>query len=68
VTVHLLAKGPLAAPKISLDTRAQVRQVQAEKKEEIKEKVRGRLRDLLGGGKKEEKPAEPPPPPPPPPR
>ena len=36
--------------------------------EEIKEKVRGRLRDLLGGGKKEEKPAEPPPPPPPPPR
>ncbi|HET8948003.1 MAG TPA: AsmA-like C-terminal region-containing protein, partial [Candidatus Polarisedimenticolia bacterium] len=67
VTVHLLARGPLAAPKISLDTHAQVRQVQAEKKEEIKEKVRGRLRDLLGGGKKEEKPAEPPPPPPPPP-
>jgi uncharacterized protein involved in outer membrane biogenesis len=72
VTVHLLAKGPLAAPKISLDTRAQVRQVQAEKKEEIKEKVRGRLLDILGGGKKkEEKPAQPPPsepPPPPPPR
>jgi len=68
VTVHLLAKGPLAAPKIALDTHAQVRQVQAEKKEEIKEKVRGRLRDLLGGGKKEEKPAEPPPPPPPPPQ
>lgn len=68
VTVHLLAKGPLAAPKIGLDTHAQVRQVQAEKKEEIKEKVRGRLLDLLGGGKKEEKPAEPPPPPPPPPR
>ena len=68
VTVHLLAKGPLAAPKISLDTRAQVRQVQAEKKEEIKEKVRDRLLDLLGGGKKkEEKPPEPPPPPPPPP-
>jgi AsmA protein len=66
VTVHLLARGPLAAPKIALDTHAQVRQVQAEKKEELKEKVRGRLRDLLGGGKKEEKPAEPPPPPPPP--
>jgi uncharacterized protein involved in outer membrane biogenesis len=66
VTVRLLAKGPLAAPKIGLDTHAQVRQVQAEKKEELKEKVRGRLRDLLGGGKKEEKPAEPPPPPPPP--
>lgn len=69
VTVHLLAKGPLAAPKIGLDTRAQMKQVQAEKKEEIKEKVRSRLLDMLGGGKKkEEKPAEPPPPPPPPPQ
>ena len=68
-TVHLVAKGPLAAPKVTLDTRAQFRQVQEEKKEQIKEKVRDRLLDILGGGKKkEEKPPSEPPPPPPPPR
>ena len=67
VTVHLLAKGPLSAPQIGLDTRAQVKQVQEQKKEQIKEKVRDRLLDILGGGKKKDEPppAEPPPPPPP---
>jgi redox-regulated HSP33 family molecular chaperone len=65
LTVHLLAKGSLAAPQVSLDTHQQVKQFQEQKKEEVKEKVRGRLLDMLGGGEKK-KPAPPPPPPPPP--
>jgi AsmA protein len=62
LTVHLLAKGSLAAPQVSLDTHQQVKQFQEQKKEEVKEKVRGRLLDMLGGGEKK-KPAPPPPPP-----
>jgi AsmA protein len=50
LTVHLLAAGTLAAPKVGLDTRAQVRQVQERQKERVKEKVRDRLLELLGGG------------------
>jgi AsmA protein len=62
VGVHLLAKGSLAAPKVTLDTRQQVKQLQEQKKEEAKEKVKSRLLDMLGGGDKK-KPAPPPPPP-----
>ena len=62
LTVHLLAAGTLAAPQVGLDTRAQVRQVQDHQKERVKERVRGRLLDLLGGGPDA---ATPPPEPPP---
>jgi AsmA protein len=64
VVVHLLAKGSLAKPQVALDTRQQFKQLQEQKKQEVKEKVRSRLLDLLGGGEKK----KPPPPPPPPPR
>jgi AsmA protein len=64
VVVHLLAKGSLAKPQIGLDTRQQVKQLEEQKKQEVKEKVRSRLLDMLGGGEKK----KPPPPPPPPPR
>ncbi|HXH28585.1 MAG TPA: AsmA family protein [Candidatus Polarisedimenticolia bacterium] len=47
VAVHLRFQGSLASPSVSLDTRAQVRQVQERRKEEVKEKARDRLQDLL---------------------
>jgi AsmA protein len=62
LTVHLLATGTLAAPKIGLDTHAQMRQVQEHQKEKVKEKVRGRLLDLLGGKPQETTPPQEPPP------
>jgi hypothetical protein len=66
--VNLLASGSLAAPKVALDTTKQVRQFQEQKKAEVKEKVRNRLLDLLGGKKPtEEKPPESKPPADPPP-
>jgi AsmA protein len=62
LTVHLLAGGTLAVPKVGLDTRAQVRQVQERQKEKVKERVRDRLLDLLGGKPENPPPgAEPPP-------
>lgn len=68
LAVNLLASGSLAAPKVSLDTSKQVRQLQEQKKAEVKEKVRGRLIDLLGGKKpaQEKPPADAPPATPPP--
>jgi AsmA protein len=60
LVLHLLAKGGLAAPKISLDTRAQMRQLDRQKREEVKEKLRGRLVDLLGGKKDKDEQAPPP--------
>jgi AsmA protein len=67
LAVNLLASGSLAAPKVALDTTKQVRQFQEQKKAEVKEKVRDRLLDLLGGKKpaEEKPPAAPPPAPPP---
>jgi len=62
LTIFLLASGTLAAPKVGLDTRAQVRQVQSQQKEKVKERVRGRLLDLLGGAPKETTPPSEPPP------
>jgi AsmA protein len=47
LAVHLHFGGPLAAPRVSLDTRAQVRQVQEQRKEQVKEKARDRLQDML---------------------
>jgi AsmA protein len=68
LAVNLLASGSLAAPKVALDTTKQVRQFQEQKKAEVKEKVRNRLLDLLGGKKPtEEKPPESKPPADPPP-
>jgi AsmA protein len=61
IVVHLTAGGSLAQPQIGLDTRAQTKQLGEQKKEEAKEKLRGKLLDLLGGKPKKE---EPPPPPP----
>jgi AsmA protein len=63
VVVHLLAKGPLAKPQVALDTRQQVKQLQEQKKQEVKDKVRSRLLDMLGGGEKKKQPPPPPPPP-----
>ena len=60
LVLHLLAQGGLAAPKISLDTRAQMRQLDRQKREQVKEKLRGRLVDLLGGKPEEDEPAPPP--------
>lgn len=62
LVLHLLAQGGLAAPKISLDTRAQMRQLDRQKREQVKEKLRGRLVDLLGGKKEESKEEQAPPP------
>jgi len=62
LTVHLLATGTLAAPKIGLDTHAQVRQVQERQKEKVKERVRDKLLDLLGGKPQETAPPQEPPP------
>jgi AsmA protein len=66
ITLFLVAAGTLAVPQVGLDTRAQMRQVQDRQKEKVKERVRGRLLDLLGGAPKEttpppEPPAEKPP-------
>jgi AsmA protein len=66
LTIFLKAGGTLAAPQVGLDTRAQVRQVQEQRKEQVKEKIRNRLLDLLGGQPKEEPPPEGQPPPDPP--
>jgi AsmA protein len=63
LAVHLLAKGNLAKPQIGLDTRAQTRQLGEQKKAEVKEKVRGRLIDLLTGKPKDKETPPPPPPP-----
>ena len=59
LALHLLAQGDLAQPKISLDTRAQVKQLEREKKEQVKERLRERLIDLLGGRPKDEAPPPP---------
>jgi len=62
LTLFLVAAGTLAAPQVGLDTRAQMRQVQDQQKEKVKERVRGRLLDLLGGGSKDTTPPPEPPP------
>jgi len=62
LTIFLVAAGTLAAPQIGLDTRAQMRQVQSQQKEKVKERVRGRLLDLLGGAPKDTPPPSEPPP------
>jgi len=62
LTLFLVAAGTLALPQVGLDTRAQVRQVQDRQKEKVKERVRGRLLDLLGGAPKETTPPPEPPP------
>jgi len=61
LAVHLLARGNLAAPSIALDSHAQARQFTEQKKAEVKEKVRGRLIDLLSGKPKPDDPGTPPP-------
>lgn len=61
LAVHLLARGNLAQPSIGLDTHAQTRQLTEQKKAEVKEKVRGRLIDLLTGKPKSDDTATPPP-------
>jgi AsmA protein len=61
LAVHLLARGNLAQPSIGLDTHAQTRQLTEQKKAEVKEKVRGRLIDLLTGKPKPDDTATPPP-------
>jgi AsmA protein len=61
LAVHLLARGNLAQPSVGLDTHAQARQLTEQKKAEVKEKVRGRLIDLLTGKPKPDDPATPPP-------
>jgi hypothetical protein len=61
IVLHLLAQGTLAQPRIGLDTRAQAKQMQRQAKDQVKEKLRGRLLDLLGG-QEEDKTPEPPPP------
>jgi AsmA protein len=61
LAVHLLARGNLAAPSIALDTHAQARQLTEQKKAEVKDKVRGRLLDLLTGKPKPDDPGTPPP-------
>jgi uncharacterized protein involved in outer membrane biogenesis len=61
LAVHLLARGSLAQPSVTLDTHAQARQLTDQKKAEVKEKVRGRLIDLLGGKPKPGDPNAPPP-------
>lgn len=68
LAINLLAGGSLAAPKVSLDTSRQVRQFQEQKKAEVKERVRDKILDWLGGKKtgEEKPPAEAPPPAPPP--
>jgi AsmA protein len=60
LAVHLLARGNLAQPSIGLDTHAQARQLTDQKKAEVKEKVRGRLIDLLTGKPKPDDSATPP--------
>ncbi|MFQ5876949.1 MAG: AsmA family protein [Acidobacteriota bacterium] len=47
VTLHLLVRGPLASPRISLDTSAQARQFRDRKKKEFGPRARKRLMDLL---------------------
>jgi len=61
LAVHLLARGNLAQPSIGLDTHAQARQLTEQKKAEVKEKVRGRLLDILTGKPKSDDTATPPP-------
>jgi AsmA protein len=61
LAVHLLARGNLAQPSIGLDTHAQARQLTDQKKAEVKEKVRGRLLDILTGKPKPDDTATPPP-------
>jgi uncharacterized protein involved in outer membrane biogenesis len=61
LAVHLLARGNLAQPSVGLDTHAQARQLTDQKKAEVKEKVRGRLIDLLTGKPKSDDTAPPPP-------
>ena len=61
IVLHLLAQGSLAQPRIGLDTRAQAKQMQRQAKDQVKEKLRGRLLDLLGG-QEDDKTPEPPPP------
>ena len=52
LAVHLLMAGSLAAPRVRLDTKAQVRDVEVRKKEEVRDKVKGSILRRLGlGGK-----------------
>jgi autotransporter translocation and assembly factor TamB len=54
LVVHLDVSGDLGDPHVSLDTRAQTRQLGEKKKDRLKEKLEDRLRDLLGGSREDD--------------
>jgi len=48
LTVHLNAKGTLAAPSISVDVSAQTKEVRKEAEDKLKQKLRDKLKGILG--------------------
>ncbi len=59
LAVHLRIQGDLAAPGVSLDSRAQASELQEKAKDRVKDQLRDRLKDLLGRPGEEKKEDEP---------